>query len=796
MRFSYSWLKDHLLTQATATEIADKFCAIGFEVEDLNDKSDQIKDIVVARIEAVEAHPNADKLRVCRVFDGKSILQIVCGAPNVYRGMKTALVHVGGFVPKSGVLKQINIRGIESQGMMCSYEELELDGDGIDGIIDIKTDVSPGDSLAKALGLDDPIFTVNVTPNRGDCFSVRGLARELSAANIGTLKPINYAQHFDEFDNVSLDALQRHTIPIHVETSHCRFFLGVVMNNVCNCFSPSWIQQRLKIAGQRPICALVDVTNFLAFDLGQPLHVYDCNNISGSVHVRQAKNGERLRLLNGQECTLSENDVVIADDTKPLTLAGIMGGEQSGTSLETNGVLLEAAYFDQVTTALTGQRYMLHSESRTRFERGVDPELTSVVMECMVSLIKKICGGTILGYTKTQSGDYSAERTVVTLNKQRLVSLSGNEFTDDAADILQKLCFTIVSEDNTQITVIVPSFRHDVSIEADLVEEVLRIRGYAHLPVQPLPLKHALAKKDSISEIKNVLCNRGMTEVYTIPFLNEEVVKIFADIDSAVEILKPLSTDMAFLQTSLVPAMLKTVEFNQKYSRYSGSIFEIESVFSKNENNTVCERKMICGVRFGSTERNWLMPKRDVDVFDVKADLLSVLSLYNIEYFDIKVNAIPLYYHPSKSGVICRGKEVLGSFGELHPLLLKRLELIGPIVLFEIPLEETLVAKRSRKIKPFDVSKFQPVVRDFSFVVDKSVPSSHIVSAVQKADPLIVAAKIFDVFELESTGNKKSIALEVKIQPINDTLVDAEIRVVHEKILDAVQNKCGGTLRD
>ncbi|MDR1908051.1 MAG: phenylalanine--tRNA ligase subunit beta [Holosporales bacterium] len=817
MKFSYSWLKDHLDTKYTAKEIADKLNEIGFEVEDIEDQSVPLKDIVVARIDAVENHPNADKLHICRVFDGHSVLQIVCGAQNVYGGMKTALVHVGGFVPKfAAPLKEANIRGVVSQGMMCSHDELCLPTDSHeDGIMDIKTDVTPGDALAHALGLDDPVFTISITPNRGDCFSVRGIARELAAAGMGTLKPL--AQRFSElgikpidmctlkplaspFSASCLGSSAIAPIDIFVDTPNCPFFIGAVITGLNNSFSPLWIQKRLRAAGQRPIDALVDVTNFLNFDIGQPLHAYDRTHIHGNVHVRQANEGEELVLLNGQKCALCEADMVIADDEKPLTLAGVMGGEQSGSSFETTDAFLEAAYFDPIAVTLSGQRHILHSESRTRFERGVDPEMTPVAMEWMLALVQHICGGEIVGCSRVNSVPVAPKPTV-TLRKARLLSLGGDPSAAEdtvAEDILERLGFEIISCNEDQVSVEVPSWRHDVSIEADLVEEVLRMRGYANLPIQPLPIKLAVTEIDPVARIKNVLCNRGMAEVYTLPFLSEEETKLFelTNEESFVEILKPLNADMAFLQKSLVLALLKIVSFNQSRNCAGGAIFEIESVFSQVK-GSVCEDKMLCGMRFGETERNWLNPSRKADIYDVKADLLDVLALCKIDSYQIKTDNLPSHYHPTRSGVVTRGKEVLGYFGELHPKFIKELDLSGPITLFEMFVTDKLVAKLGKGVlKPFNYSKLQPITRDFAFVVDESLQANKLIESIKKVDDLITVVRIFDVYQGQHIEQgKKSIAVEVVFQPRQSTLTDEAIQSLSQKIIAAIEKNCGGHIR-
>ncbi|MDR0630987.1 MAG: phenylalanine--tRNA ligase subunit beta [Holosporales bacterium] len=799
MKFSYSWLKDHLDTTHSPRDIADKLNDIGFEVDELEDVSDSLRDIAIARVEAVESHPNADRLHVCRVFDGKQTLQIVCGAPNVHGGMNAALVHVGGFVPAlKSTLKEANIRGVVSQGMLCSAEELQLSAKE-PGIMDIKTDVAPGEPLAHALGLDDPIFTIVITPNRGDCFSVRGIARELAAAGVGTLKALNYAQHFRQFEKINMSDLPDSPVPISVETPQCRFFIGATMSEVINGFSPHWMQKRLLVAGQRPIDVLVDITNFLNFDIGQPLHVYDSRYICNEIHVRRARDGEQLKLLNGQICECSADDMLIADNEKPLTLAGVMGGEQSGSSLDTTDIFVEAAYFDPVAVTLTGQRHILQSESRTRFERGIDPEMTPVAMEWALSLVKTICGGNIHGVSLRGISPHQP-RAQVSVARSRIVSLSGDASAGEsgvATAILERLGFKVVHSDEESITIAVPSWRHDVSIDADLVEEILRMRGYANLPIRPIPVMQADTNVDPIRHIKNALCNRGMSEVYTLPFLSGAETEVFEQDgteETFVEILKPLNADMAFLQKSLVQALLKVVAFNKSRSCNSGAIFEVESVFAQTPKG-IRENKMVCGGRFGMTERNWLQPARDVDVYDVKADLLELLAVCNIESYQIERDNAPAYCHPQRFGRVVRGKDTIGWFGELHPKLFKSLE--RPIVLFETIVSDALVASIGRKkVNPFVCSKLQPISRDFAFIVGKDLPANSLITAVKAADARIASVKIFDVFEGKlAEDGKVSIALEVVIQPRDSTMTDSEIQALSQSVISSVLQKCNGQIR-
>lgn len=805
MKFSLSWLRDHLDTQADASKIAATLNAIGFEVEDVEDPAFTLRDITVAEVQEVAQHPQADRLHMCKVFDGRQVLQIVCGAPNVRKGLKTAFVHVGGFVPTLGeTLKKAKLRGVESFGMMCSSRELGL-GDEHNGIMELSEDAVPGMPLIDILGGSDPVFTVDITPNRGDCFSVRGLARELAAAGVGQLQPLDSVGPLRDLLPVDSSVLPASPTPIFVETPHCPFFVGAVVTGIRNGSSPDWMQERLKIAGQRPIDTLVDITNYLMFDRGQPTHLYDRRKIQGTLHIRQAHEGEALQILNGQECTLTTKDMVVADDEKALTLAGIMGGEPSGCTADTTDVFFEAGYFDPVAVTLTGQALNLTSESRTRFERGIDPSGTRPCLEVGLALIQKLCGGTIEGCSLELSKDVP-EKSVptVALTQKKLQGLSGDTSVTlrDAEAFLNRLGFVTESSSVRELIVQVPSWRHDICGEADLVEEVLRMRGYDRLPLMPLPLKRAEADLMPFRSLKQILCARGFNEAYTLPFRTREEADLFkTDGEEPLEVLKPLNADRPFLQTSLIPALLQVVAFNQSRHCEYGAVFELESVFARAveaQGRNLHEKKHICGLRFGKTPAHWTEPSRCVTVFDIKADVMALLDFLKIRSFEVVTKDTPPFLHPGRSGLITRGREQLATFGELHPRWAKRLGVSEPVVLFELFLNDGLFAKLDKdQLKHFVYSPFQPVDRDFAFVVDWSVPAQKMIDTISRAEPHIRNVAVFDVFEGVTVGEgKKSLAFRVTFQPIQHTFTDADLQSMSQNIIQQVRTKCGGELRE
>ncbi|MDR0625487.1 MAG: phenylalanine--tRNA ligase subunit beta [Holosporales bacterium] len=837
MKFPLSWLKDHLETTATPHEIAQRLCDIGFEVEDLCDLSQPLAAITVAQVESVSQHPNANKLSVCSINDGSANrLTIVCGASNVRAGMKTALVHVGGFVPRDGsILRAAKIRDIESNGMLCSFDELGLEGkdytDACEGIVDLENcapDAVVGAPLAEALGINDTILTVSITPNRGDCLSMRGLARELAAAGIGTMKPLP-----DRYTQPPKICGTEPFVEVKTITANCPFIYAAVITDVENKPSPKWMQSRLKAAGQRPINAFVDVTNFINFDLGQPMHAYDLDKIVGGITVRQAKDAEKIVALNLQEYELTKDMTVIADDVKPLTIAGIMGGKESGSEADTTRVLLESAYFNSDSIAATGQKLGLTSESRARFERGIDPNCTKLALMYGVHLIQDICGAQIANIMCSEFGnaEYTPPKTVVPFCETKLHSLSGDDTIrfDDAVNILRRLGFkeveqnsepthTCCSDRNTFLEV--PAWRHDISITENLIGEVLRIVGYDKIVTHPL---FPIIPQENISlaiKIKHLLCKREFNEVYTHPFLSQNEAKIFG---GEVEILASCNAERLFLRASLIPQLLKVVSLNQNMNYKHGAMFEIESVFLSADQ----ERLSLCGMRFGFSPRHWLEKSRACDVFDIKSDVMCILDecaahktseesfvIKNIEDISGLADSVRdqrRYYHPGCTGVLmskCGGDgEFCGIFGELHPQVLQDMDITIPVVAFEILLDSPLfgnanitenkIHEQHNNNVPFVVSTLQLLSRDFCFVLDKTIPASSLMKTIEKVDTTIRSVQIFDVFEGWGIAQgQHSIACQVTIQPIEKPLSETDLTKLSQKIVEAVSEQLGGKLRN
>lgn len=788
MKFTLSWLKDHLDTTASVIEIAEKLVTLGLEVESIEDPSEKLKGFVVANVVEVNRHPNADRLSLCFADTGNGErIQVVCGAQNVRQGMKVAFAPEGVTIPSTKtVLKKGKIRDVESFGMFCSATELEM-GEEADGILDLDSSLSAGTPLADALGLADPIFDIAITPNRSDCFGVRGIARDLAASGIGTLKPVSYKQKTGSFPC---------PVTVTIEDSHaCPDFQMLAIRGLRNGPSPQWIQTRLRTVGLRPISALVDVTNYLTFDLGRPLHVFDLNKVKGNLTIRLAKAGETLSALNGKDYTLDESMTVIADDSGVISLGGIIGGMSTGCLEDTVDVLVECALFDPVRTALTGRTLSVITDARTRFERGVDPTSILEGLAEAANLILDWCGGTLSETNEAIHKNSKSQKQTpqITLTHQKLTSLSGFEIPlDEAKKYLEALGFTILSSNISQLTVTAPAYRLDIEGPADLIEEVLRLKGYDHIPATPLPplLKVEEVSKPSI--VKHVLASRGLNEAITWSFMDETLAEKFGKNHPSLRLTNPISIELGYMRPSLLPNLIQAAIRNHDRGQNSAALFEVGPQFEENGQKIVAT-----GLMTGqSGPRHWAQTPRAVDVFDAKAHALSVLATLGAAEFSLQAEATgPSYYHPGRKGCLKQGNRIFAYFGEIHPAIISELSGQGIFAGFEIFLEElpALRLKKSHLI----LSPYQSVVRDFAFVVDDGIMADQIIKAIAKVDrTLITDIHTFDVYygdKLEK--GKKSLAIQVRFEPQSGTLTDAQILEVCDKIVANVSKVTGGVLR-
>jgi phenylalanyl-tRNA synthetase beta chain len=781
MRFSLSWLKSHLDTDADAATVAEKLTAIGLEVEEVLNPAEALTPFKVARVLTAERHPQADKLQVLSVDAGDGPMQVVCGAPNARAGMLGVFGGPGTYVPGSDMtLKQATIRGVESNGMMCSARELQL-GEDHDGIIELPADAPVGTSYADYAGLDDAVFDVAITPNRQDCMGVHGIARDLAAAGLGTLRPLDIPAIDGGFDN---------PIAIRIEDGDgCPAFYGRVVRGLTNGASPDWMQQRLKAAGQRPISALVDITNYVMLDHGRPSHAYDVKTLSGAVVARPARQGETIVALNEKEYVLDPSMTVIADDRGAHDIGGIMGGEHSGVSPDTRDVLLEVAYFDPERIARTGQKLMLTSDARTRFERGVDPAFLDDGLAILTGLINDSCGGEASRVTRAGSPPVEARR--VPFKPDRAAGLGGIHVPEgEQIAILQRLGFVIEGGE-----AVVPSWRRDIDGSADLVEEVVRMVGYDSIPSTPLPRAEGVAKATATRaqmverKIRRAAAARGLDEAINWSFISAAEADLFGGAPHV--LANPISEEMKHMRPSLIAGLATAARRNADRGAASIRLFEIgRRYLADGEKPTV--GLLLAG---NSSPRGWQSGKaKAFDALDAKAEVLALLEAAGapVANLQLTMNAGPTW-HPGRSATLGLGKSVLAAFGELHPRIAKALDAPAGTVAAELYLDAIPAPRGRERARPaFAPPALQPVSRDFAFIVPGDLAADALVRAIRGADKaLITAVRIFDRYEGEQG---LSLAVEVTLQPVDRTLTDAEIGEVSAEIVAAAA-KLGATLR-
>ncbi|HZB92386.1 MAG TPA: phenylalanine--tRNA ligase subunit beta [Stellaceae bacterium] len=795
MKTTLAWLKTHLETAAGLDDIVAALVMRGLEVDAIENRAKELAPFIVARVISAEPHPNADKLRVCVVDTGREQLQVVCGAPNARAGLLGVFAPPGAVIPKSGmVLKQSTIRGVASNGMLCSAAELGLSEDH-QGIIELDGDFAPGRSFAAALGLDDPVLDIKVTPNRGDCLGVRGIARDLAASGLGRLKPL---------DTAPVPARFRSPIAVHLagpDDKACPLFLGRLIRNVKNGPSPRWLQDRLAAIGLRPISALVDITNLLTFDVNRPLHVFDADKISGDLVVRGAREGESLAALNGRRYALDGEMTVIADDREVLSLGGVIGGESTGCTEATRNVFIEAALFDPVRTAATGRRLQLQSDARYRFERGLDPEFVRPGLEIATRLVLELCGGepSEVGV----SGAVPDWRRRYVFRPERVAGLGGVAVAATESQRILEALGCAVAPAEGGFSVEPPSWRGDIEGEADLVEEVLRIHGYDHVPAVPLPRETPLPKpaltplQRRRGFVRRSLAARGLVEAVTFSFMPKRLAELFGAAPPSLAVVNPISADLDQMRPSNLPNLLQAAQRNADRGFPDGALFEIGPQYR--DDTPEGQDLVAAGIRVGRTgPKRWNDPGRPVDAFLAKADALAALVAAGAAAESLQVSAeVPEWYHPGRAGTVRLGPKLLGYFGEIHPGVLSEMRIDGPAVGFEVFVDHVPLPKGRRGRAPLKLSPFQPVERDFAFTVDAKLPAETLLRAARGVDRKLVAdVRLFDVYEGAGLGEgKKSLAITVVLQPEEATLTDEALEAFSQKLVAAVEKATGGTLR-
>ncbi|MGC6485320.1 MAG: phenylalanine--tRNA ligase subunit beta [Candidatus Puniceispirillales bacterium] len=799
MKFTWNWLKDHLETDADMATVIDHLSMLGLEVEGVEDKGESLKPFTIARIVAAEKHPEADKLKVCQVDTGSETLEVVCGAPNARAGLVGVFAPVGAYVPGIDLtLSQAEIRGVTSNGMMCSEREMML-SDEHDGIIELDENAPVGEAFAPWAGLDDPVIEIAITPNRADCLGVRGVARDLAAAGLGRLKPLAETRIKAEGESrvswaIDLPKEQAHLVPR---------VAGRSFTGVSNGPAPRWMQQRLNAVGQRPISALVDITNYVMIDLGRPLHAYDIDRIKGdTLTIRLARDGEEVEALNEKTYTLDSTMLVIADADGADDLAGIMGGQRTGVTDETTAMFLEMAIFDPISVATTGRRLNIHSDARFRFERGLDVTSPDTLMDHVAALVQEICGGSVSATTLAGPGaDW--QRTIA-FDPARVKQLTAVEISpEDQQRILTDLGFEI-DAGKTPWQVAPPPWRGDIDGAADLVEELVRINGYDTIPEVSLPRLSVVAAPavDAAGKrphtLRRLLAQRGMMEAVTFSFLDHATAARFDGGAESLRLVNPISTDLDTMRPSIMPNLLAAMGRNAARGETDAAMFEVGPVFPGDAAED--QRTHATGLRHGmTTPREWHATARAVDWADAKADAIAVLAALGVNTASLQTSTeAPDWYHPGQSGALCQGRRVLAHFGAIHPAVLEAFDLRGPAAGFEVVLEDVALPKAKGPARPLaELPPLQPVQRDFAFIIRDEITAEQLLRAIRGAGkPLLSDAAVFDVYAGKGIDDgHKSLAVAVTLQPVKATLTEDEIETISAAIIAAVEKHCGGVLR-
>lgn len=798
MKFTLSWLRDHLDTQASLAELADTLTRIGLEVESVEDPGQKYRGFVVARVIEAKPHPNADRLKVCVVDAGGDPVQVVCGAPNARTGMKSVFSPVGTYIPgKNLTLTKGVIRGVESNGMLCSAFELELNSDH-EGIIELPDAAEVGVAYAAYAGLDDPVIDVALTPNRPDATGVAGIARDLAAAGLGKLKTEPVRPVEGAFDCPTKARLDFAAQDVHL----CPAFALRLVRGVKNGPSPEWMQKRLRAIGLRPISALVDITNYVTFDRGRPLHVFDYAKVQGDLVIRRAREGEGVLALDGKTYALDESMVVIADGEGVESIAGIMGGEHSGCDETTRDVLIESALWDPANIAHTGRRLGVLTDARYRFERGVDPDFCVPGCDLATHLVIELCGGE--PSRMAVAGDPSAPPRAIGFAYSEVRRLIGADIRpEEGKAILERLGFSVQPE-----AVSVPSWRPDVQVKADVVEQIVRIAGIDRVPMAPLPRPSEgvappvlTPAQKRVRLAKRTLAALGLKEAVTWSFISKRAAELFGGGQSSLALANPIAADLSDMRPSLAPGLIAAAERNARRGQSDVALFEVGQIFLGSGDND--QRIAASAVRRGRAKssgegRHW-SGGAEGDAFDAKQDAMALLSALGVANSVRAEPGGPSFLHPGRSAAFRLGpKTTVGWFGQLHPAALEALDAEGPIVAFEIVLDALPLPRARSKTRPqLERSDFMPVERDLAFLVEEAVRAGDIVKAAQNAERgLVSEIGVFDVYQGKGLPEgSKSVAISVTLQPRARTLTDAEIDATIAKIVAEVAKRTGATLR-
>ncbi|WP_347929559.1 phenylalanine--tRNA ligase subunit beta [Pseudomonas helvetica] len=791
MKFSEQWLRGWVSPQVSRDELVARLSMAGLEVDSVTPAAGEFSGVVVGEVLSTEQHPDADKLRVCQVSNGAETFQVVCGAPNVRPGLKIPFAMIGAELPGDFKIKKAKLRGVESNGMLCSQAELQI-GEGNDGLMELPADAPVGQDIREYLSLDDASIEVDLTPNRGDCLSLAGLAREVGAL---------YAAEVTRPVVASVPAAHDEVRSIEVlAPAACPRYLGRVIRNVdLSKPTPLWMVERLRRADVRSIDAAVDITNYVMLELGQPLHAFDLAEINGGIRVRMAEEGEKLVLLDGQEVSLRSDTLVIADHSRALAIAGVMGGEHSGVSATTRDVFLESAFFDQIAVAGKARSYGLHTDASHRYERGVDWQLAREAMERATGLLLEITGGEAGPIIETVSEQHLPSIAPVTLRAQRITQMLGMEM--DAAEVerlLSALGLKISADGAGQWRVDVPSHRFDISLEVDLIEELARLYGYNRLPVRYpqarlAPQAKAEARSD-LPELRRLLVARGYQEAITYSFIDPKQFELFNPGVEPLLLANPISNDMAAMRSSLWPGLVKALQHNLNRQQDRVRLFESGLRFV-GQLEGLKQEPMLAGVVCGGRlPEGWAQGRDTVDFFDVKADVEAVLGFAGaLDSFTFVPGKHPAL-HPGQTARIEREGRVVGYIGAIHPELSKTLGLDRPVFVFELVLAEVALGKMP---KFSELSRFPEVRRDLALLADKDVAASAVLDVIREnAGEWLTDLRLFDVYQGKGIDpHRKSLAVGLTWQHPSRTLNDDEVNTTTQNILTSLEQRLNATLR-
>lgn len=791
MKLSEMWLREWIDPKLTREQLCEKLTLSGLEVDGLQPVANPFTNVVVAEVLSVEKHPEADKLHICQVnVGGSSPLLIVCGAANVRAGLKTPAALEGAELSHNFKIKRTKIRGVESNGMLCSAEELGLMTES-DGILELPQDAPIGKSLKDYLSLADYVIEVAITPNRGDCLSVMGLAKEISALTDATLTTPNLE---------SVPAKIKDVFPVHISAANeCPRYVGRVIRDVkADVETPIWLQERLRRSGQRCINPVVDVMNYVMLELGQPMHAFDLKTLSGGIEVRLAKKNEEIALLDGQTVKLDSNTLLIADQKQPLAIAGVMGGLDSSVTSLTQDIFLESAYFKPEIVARAGRQYILNSESSYRFERGVDPTLQVIAIERATHLLLNIVGGQPGPVIEVKDEKNLPKPAVISLDKEKISRLLGLEIADaKITAILQGLGF-VCEKNAAGWKVTVPARRSDITLAEDLIEEIARVNGYEHIPtLQTMSKMQIHARPENhlkIAEIRSALSDLGYHEAITYSFIDKKIQALLDPEITPVELLNPITAEMSAMRTSLWPGLLNTLSYNRNRQQSRMRLFEIGLRFIQ-QNNKLEQQRVLSGLISGSAfPEQWGVPLRSCDFFDLKGDVQNLINLTKSEQdFTFKTGKHPAL-HPGQTADICRAQQKMGVIGALHPAVLQALDIQTKVFVFEILLDSLQIARVPRAE---EISKFPEIRRDIAILVDQTVPAQQIQDTIKEiAGDLLKEVRVFDLYQGKGIApEQKSIALALTLQHSSRTLVDEEVAELVERVVAALNKQFAAELR-